>query len=215
MLAALARARRHDGRGRAARLGHARRRAAQARRRRGGARRMRGGRRRARRCAASPDVLPGTAVLRDGEPVHRRADRRGDASPICPRCAGPTNGSRGTTTITIASTRSRTARAPRWRRRAAARITARFCAKIDFRDHYRRRELALLLDEIDGLIAQGVRYLYFIDEIFLPQRPLLEALARARRAVRRADAHRSVEAGDDRRCSGAPAASRSRRASRA
>ena len=53
-----------------------------------------------------------------------------------------------------------------------------FCAKIDFRDLYRRRNLDLLLDEIDGLIAQGVDYLYFIDEIFLPQRPLLDALAR-------------------------------------
>src|SRR6185312_16257293 len=52
-----------------------------------------------------------------------------------------------------------------------------FCAKIDFRDDYRRRALAPLLAEIDGLIAQGVRYLYFIDEIFLPQRALLEALA--------------------------------------
>ena len=51
-----------------------------------------------------------------------------------------------------------------------------FCAKIDFRDAYRRRQLDLLLAEIDGLIAQGVGYLYFIDEIFLPQRPLLEAL---------------------------------------
>jgi B12-binding domain/radical SAM domain protein of rhizo-twelve system len=51
-----------------------------------------------------------------------------------------------------------------------------FCAKIDFRDSYRRRRLDLLLDEIDALIAQGVGYLYFIDEIFLPQRPLLEAL---------------------------------------
>lgn len=51
-----------------------------------------------------------------------------------------------------------------------------FCAKIDFRDKYRRRDLAILLDEIDGLRAQGVGYLYFIDEIFLPQRPLLEAL---------------------------------------
>jgi B12-binding domain/radical SAM domain protein of rhizo-twelve system len=51
-----------------------------------------------------------------------------------------------------------------------------FCAKIDFRDAYRRRELPVLLEEIDGLIAQGVDYLYFIDEIFLPQRPLLEAL---------------------------------------
>ena len=52
-----------------------------------------------------------------------------------------------------------------------------FCAKLDYRDHYRRRELPILLDEIDGLLAQGVRYIYFIDEIFLPNRPLLEALA--------------------------------------
>jgi B12-binding domain/radical SAM domain protein of rhizo-twelve system len=52
-----------------------------------------------------------------------------------------------------------------------------FCAKIDFRDRYRRRDLATLLTEIDGLIEQGVEYVYFIDEIFLPQRPLLEALA--------------------------------------
>ena len=51
-----------------------------------------------------------------------------------------------------------------------------FCAKVDFRDKYRRRELDILLDEVDGLIAQGARYFYFIDEIFLPQRPLLEAL---------------------------------------
>ncbi|HET8996466.1 MAG TPA: TIGR04295 family B12-binding domain-containing radical SAM protein [Acetobacteraceae bacterium] len=51
-----------------------------------------------------------------------------------------------------------------------------FCAKIDFRDAYRRRDLQLLLEEIDGLLCQGVGYLYFIDEIFLPQKPLLEAL---------------------------------------
>ena len=51
-----------------------------------------------------------------------------------------------------------------------------FCAKLDFRDRYRRRALAPLLEEIDGLRAQGVRYLYFIDEIFLPDRQLLEAL---------------------------------------
>lgn len=52
-----------------------------------------------------------------------------------------------------------------------------FCAKIDFRDKYRRRALAPLLEEIDGLIAQGVTYIYFVDEIFLPHRPLLDALA--------------------------------------
>ena len=51
-----------------------------------------------------------------------------------------------------------------------------FCAKIDFRDKYRRRTLGTVLAEIDGLIAQGVGYIYFIDEIFLPQKPLLEAM---------------------------------------
>ncbi len=51
-----------------------------------------------------------------------------------------------------------------------------FCAKMDYRDKYRRREPSLLLQEIDALIAQGVTYVYFIDEIFLPNRPLLEAL---------------------------------------
>jgi anaerobic magnesium-protoporphyrin IX monomethyl ester cyclase len=51
-----------------------------------------------------------------------------------------------------------------------------FCAKIDYRDHYRRRRLDLLLTEIDRLVAQGVRYIYFIDEIFLPWRQLLEHL---------------------------------------
>jgi anaerobic magnesium-protoporphyrin IX monomethyl ester cyclase len=55
-----------------------------------------------------------------------------------------------------------------------------FCAKVDFRDAYRRRELPLILEEIDGLLAQGVEYIYFIDEIFLPWRALLEALATRR-----------------------------------
>jgi anaerobic magnesium-protoporphyrin IX monomethyl ester cyclase len=51
-----------------------------------------------------------------------------------------------------------------------------FCAKDNFRNRYRTRPLRVLLDEIDGLIARGVRYVYFIDEIFLPNRALLEAL---------------------------------------
>ena len=51
-----------------------------------------------------------------------------------------------------------------------------FCAKENFRDKYRRRHLPALLAEIDGLIAQEVEYLYFVDEIFLPWRQLLEAL---------------------------------------
>ena len=69
-----------------------------------------------------------------------------------------------------------------------------FCAKIDFRDAYRRRDLAVLLDEIDGLIAAGVTYLYFIDEIFLPQAPLLQALLDRPVQFRGADPHRPVEA---------------------
>jgi B12-binding domain/radical SAM domain protein of rhizo-twelve system len=51
-----------------------------------------------------------------------------------------------------------------------------FCAKDNFRDKYRKRPLATVLDEIDGLIDRGVEYVYFIDEIFLPDRALLEAL---------------------------------------
>ncbi len=56
-------------------------------------------------------------------------------------------------------------------------FTCSFCAKIDFRDRYRRRDLAPLLAEIDALAAQGVTYIYFIDEIFLPREDLLRALA--------------------------------------
>ena len=51
-----------------------------------------------------------------------------------------------------------------------------FCAKIDFRDTYRRREIVPLLEEIDALVRQGVGYVYFIDEIFLPRPDLLDAL---------------------------------------
>ena len=55
-----------------------------------------------------------------------------------------------------------------------------FCAKENFRDAYRRRPLSRILDELDGLLAQGADYIYFIDEIFLPNRPLLDALAQRR-----------------------------------
>ena len=52
-----------------------------------------------------------------------------------------------------------------------------FCAKENFRDRYRKRPLPVILAELDGLLAQGVEYVYFIDEIFLPNAELLEALA--------------------------------------
>jgi B12-binding domain/radical SAM domain protein of rhizo-twelve system len=52
-----------------------------------------------------------------------------------------------------------------------------FCAKDNFRNQFRKRQLATVVDELDALIAQGVEYVYFIDEIFLPQPALLDALA--------------------------------------
>ena len=51
-----------------------------------------------------------------------------------------------------------------------------FCAKENFRDRYRRREAGSVLKEVSALQAQGAEYVYFIDEIFLPNRPLLEGL---------------------------------------
>lgn len=52
-----------------------------------------------------------------------------------------------------------------------------FCAKENFRDKFRKRPLETVLDEVDALIEAGARYFYFIDEIFIPDRPLLEALS--------------------------------------
>jgi B12-binding domain/radical SAM domain protein of rhizo-twelve system len=51
-----------------------------------------------------------------------------------------------------------------------------FCAKDNFRNDFRRRPLETILEELDGLLGNGVEYVYFIDEIFLPNKPLLEAL---------------------------------------
>jgi anaerobic magnesium-protoporphyrin IX monomethyl ester cyclase len=51
-----------------------------------------------------------------------------------------------------------------------------FCAKDNFRNDYRKRPVPVVLDELDGLLALGVDYVYFIDEIFLPNRELLETL---------------------------------------
>jgi B12-binding domain/radical SAM domain protein of rhizo-twelve system len=51
-----------------------------------------------------------------------------------------------------------------------------FCAKENFRDRYRRREAGSVLKEVSALQAQGAEYVYFIDEIFLPNRPLFEGL---------------------------------------
>jgi len=41
-----------------------------------------------------------------------------------------------------------------------------FCNKTLFRNKYRERDVDAVLNEIDQLIARGVDYVYFIDEIF-------------------------------------------------
>jgi anaerobic magnesium-protoporphyrin IX monomethyl ester cyclase len=52
-----------------------------------------------------------------------------------------------------------------------------FCAKDNFRDTFRRRPLDVIARELDGLVAQGIEYVYFIDEIFLAFAPVLETIA--------------------------------------
>jgi anaerobic magnesium-protoporphyrin IX monomethyl ester cyclase len=55
-----------------------------------------------------------------------------------------------------------------------------FCAKDNFRNGFRRRPLKVIEEELDGLVADGIEYVYFIDEIFLPYQDVLESI-RARR----------------------------------
>jgi len=52
-----------------------------------------------------------------------------------------------------------------------------FCAKDDFCNSFRRRPLGIIAEELDGLVADGGEYIYFIDEIFLPFRDVLELIA--------------------------------------
>lgn len=58
-----------------------------------------------------------------------------------------------------------------------------FCAKDNFRNNYRKRPLPVILEELDRLAAQRVEYIYFIDEIFLPDAHLLGALAERRMKI--------------------------------
>jgi B12-binding domain/radical SAM domain protein of rhizo-twelve system len=55
-----------------------------------------------------------------------------------------------------------------------------FCAKDNFRNAYRKRPAEVILAEVDHLLQQGVEYVYFIDEIFLPNAQLLQGLAARR-----------------------------------
>ena len=51
-----------------------------------------------------------------------------------------------------------------------------FCAKDNFRSAYRRRPADGVLAEVTALQRQGVEYIYFVDEIFLPNEVLLKGL---------------------------------------
>jgi anaerobic magnesium-protoporphyrin IX monomethyl ester cyclase len=53
-----------------------------------------------------------------------------------------------------------------------------FCAKDNFRNAFRRRPIEIIDEELQGLIAAGAEYVYFIDEIFLPYRNVLETIGR-------------------------------------
>ena len=52
-----------------------------------------------------------------------------------------------------------------------------FCAKENFRNGFRKRPLEKVLAELDGLLRERVKYFYFIDELFTPDRKLLMELA--------------------------------------
>src|SRR5262252_5205856 len=55
-----------------------------------------------------------------------------------------------------------------------------FCNKTLFRNRFRERSLEAVLHEVDTLIRRGVRYIYFIDEVFgvgKNARRLLEGMA--------------------------------------
>jgi B12-binding domain/radical SAM domain protein of rhizo-twelve system len=51
-----------------------------------------------------------------------------------------------------------------------------FCAKENFRNRYRKRPAEAIISEVLRLMRQRVEYIYFIDEIFLPDALLLEGL---------------------------------------
>ena len=105
--------------------------------------------------------------------------------------------------------------APRWKCRAAARITARSARRTTSATIIASGRCRWCSRSSTALIAQGVEYVYFIDEIFLPDR---DAARGAGRRGRSRSACRRASISGRRRCStcsGAPAACRSRRASRA
>ena len=141
-------------RGRPARLRHAAADLAQARRRCRRSRRMRGDRRALAEADAGASCRPspfGRAAI-SGSPAAPHAGRFVDP----PALRWPETGSRAIATTTIASRRSRRARAPRSRLRAAVPIPAASAPSSISAITIAGAGSAPLLEEIDGLIAQGV-----------------------------------------------------------
>ena len=166
---------RADRRRRPARLGHPRRHTAKTRRRRRRARRVRGGRGRPgrwRRSSAPYPARPSCATARVVQSGGPQAARFVDQ----PALRWPDEWVRRHHHHHHRFDRAAQAPGAEVEASRGCPYACSFCAKIDFRDQYRRRQLGPLLAEIDALIGQGVEYLYFIDEIFLPNRALLEAL---------------------------------------
>ncbi len=81
-------------------------------------------------------------------------------------------------TITIIdSTLSRVVQALRWRPPADVRTTAPSAPRTIFATTIASGRSPPFSKKLDRFVKQGVEYIYFIDEIFLPDAPLLAALA--------------------------------------
>ena len=93
------------------------------------------------------------------------------------RCGGPTSTSDAIRIITIASKRNRKGPERKWKPHAAARTIARFAQRTTSATNIAGDLFPWCCEEVDNLVAQGVEYIYFIDEIFLPNKELLEGLA--------------------------------------
>ncbi len=125
--------------------------------------------------AADPSMVPGIVMLRHGEPVLNGAPQAARFTDL-PALRWPDRWIARHAHHHHRFDRAPTGPGAEVEASRGCPYNCSFCAKIDYRDAYRRRALPALLEEIDGLIAQGAGYLYFIDEIFLPWRELLSAL---------------------------------------
>ena len=106
----------------------------------------------------------GTARVNGGPQAADLADLPALRWPDGVRCGG-------TITIITASTRRPSGPGAEIEASRGCPYHCTFCAKENFRDRYRRRAAGRRSSTSStGCMAQGVEYVYFIDEIFLPNR---------------------------------------------